>query len=71
MLVASTAINAQLKDTANLPAKNEKTEIKNAGEQRVRLEKEQLIAKPELVFTDKGGPKQKYKKLSCKSRVKQ
>ena len=68
LLVASTLTQAQSKDSAHPQHKNEKTEIKQADQHRLQMEKEQLQAKPEIIHSEKMSGKQTNKKLCCKAR---
>ena len=68
LFAASLVTQAQSKDSARLQIKNEKTEIKQADQQRLQMEKEQLHAKPEMILTEKISGKQTTKKLCCKTR---
>ena len=68
LFAASLVTQAQSKDSARLHIKNEKTEVKQADQQRLQMEKEQLQAKPEIIHSEKIRGKQTNKKLCCKPR---
>lgn len=68
LLVASKVTQAQAKDSAHLQHKNEKAEMKQADQHRLRIEKEQLQAKPEIILAEKMSDKQRPKKVCFKSK---
>ena len=68
LLVASTVTQAQSKDSAHLQHKNEKSEMKQADQHRLQMEKEQLQSKPEIIHSEKMSGKQTTKKLCGKAK---
>ncbi|MCY7420851.1 MAG: hypothetical protein LH478_03800 [Chitinophagaceae bacterium] len=66
LLATTTLTQAQSKDSVQLQPKKEKAEIKEADQHRMRMEKEQLQSKPEIVNDEKMTGKKVTKKYHCK-----